>query len=34
VAKERIEREMKGADEPVDKNDPLKNMRVEIQEVK
>ena len=33
VAKERIEREMKGADEPADKNDPLKNMRVEIQEI-
>lgn len=34
VAKERIEREMKGSGAPVDKNDPLKNMRVEIQEVK
>lgn len=34
VARERIEREMKGADDPADKNDPLKNMRVEIQEIK
>jgi len=33
VAKERIERDMKCADEPADKNDPLKNMRVEIQEI-
>lgn len=34
IAKERIEREMKGDSTPADKNDPLKNMRVEIQEIK